>query len=270
MRFYQVLCAANSLFLPVWILFSRTAGSHLKFVRLAVAVVAAVLVVQAPAHAAFDQDLTLVDAPGYSGITLPNNNTTYGFGGDGVGSSTNLNAKYFVDGTFGGPLHNAPVSILFVFGPNGQVSTYSNSLVGPYDDVEDTQIGVLNESGSTLTSIKLKATSGDPFGFDADGISAPYSNGATAEGAGAPSNNKDSSDGLYGGPITYFTLNAPGATGNFSTSSALTAFANFKGGLANGSSTYFSLEGDPSDLGNLGSSMTTPEPASLTLLGFGA
>ena len=162
-----------------------------------------------------------------------------------------------------------------MFGPNGQVSTYSDSTAGAYDDVEDTQIGVLNLSGGTLINFKMTATSGDPFGFDGDGIGDTNgaNTGGTATGAGAPTNSKDSSDGLYGGPITYFTLSAPGSTGDFSSTGNLSAYANFVGGLANGSSTYFSLEGNPSDLSNLGGgggTITTPEPSSMILGTIGA
>ena len=42
----------------------------------------------------------------------------------------------------------------------GAISTYTDSSAGAYDNVEDTQIGVLNLSGTALTSIKLTGPSG--------------------------------------------------------------------------------------------------------------
>jgi hypothetical protein len=239
-----------------------------RFSRLALQVIAGAALLGATAAPA-QASLVLASGPGYGpGVGV----NDYGF--TGAGSSTNPTGNYWSGSgseTFGP--HNsglAPVAILFVFGPNGQISTYTDSTAGQYDDVEDTQIGVLNESGSTLTSIKLTATSGDPFGFDGDGIGGPYGGNSTATGAGAPTNSQDSSDGKYGGPMTYFTLNAPGSTGDITSSGALSAYANFVGGLASGSSTYFSLEGDVGDLSNLGSTMSAPEPTSMVMAITGA
>jgi hypothetical protein len=222
----------------------------------------------APAQAA----LVLSDGPNQGSFT-----NNFGFGAGGTGTAVNPNARYWSgpsgSETYTSHLGNAPVAILFVFGANGQISTYRDTSAGSYDNVEDTQIGVLNMSGSTITSIHLTAKSGDPFGFDGDGISSPNgaNSGGTATGAGAPSNAKDISSGIYGGPMTYFTLNAPGSTGNFSSSTSLSAYANFNGGLADGAFTYFSLEGTPSDLGNLGGDAgAAPEPATLAMAASGA
>ncbi len=247
----------------------------MKFVRLAAIVLATALVVQAPAHA----DLVLASGPNQGSFT-----NNFGFGADGTGSATNPNADYYTgpnvgSETFGPHLdsganpHTAPVAILFVFGSNGAISTYTDKTVGAYDNVEDTQIGVLNLSGGTLNSMQLSATHSGVFGFDGDGISSGTSGGYAA-GAGAPGNSSDPSK--YGGPMTYFTL-LNGSKIGASGSSTLIANANFIGGLASGDSTYFSLEGTPSDLSDLGGGSAVPEPASmvmaatgaLTLLGYG-
>jgi hypothetical protein len=161
----------------------------------------------------------------------------------------------------------------------GAVSTYMDSTVGPYDNVEDTQVAVLNKSGSTLSSFTLSGPAGF-LGFEGDGISNTVGagGGGTATGAGAPSNANDPS--LYGGPQAYFTIGGPGSSGiagpDFTDT---TAFVNLTGGLASGSSTYFSLELSPGTLGAGGITAggTVPEPTSMalaatgivTLLGFG-
>jgi PEP-CTERM motif len=227
-----------------------------RFVRPALAGVVglALLCAMAPAaHAG------LVLASGPNQGTFATNN--YGFNGTYYSGSPSE-----VDQSHSG---GGPVAILFVFGVNGAVSTYTDSSAGTYDNADDTQIGVLNLSGVTLTSIKLTTTSSGAFAFDGDGISNSNPSGGNFA-AGAPSNGEDSSNGLYGGPITYFTLNAPGSTGDFSSTNNLSIYANFFGGLANNASTYFSLEGAPSDLGQLGSAPSAPEPASMMMAASGA
>lgn len=116
---------------------------------------------------------------------------------------------------------------------------------GPYDGIEDTLIGVVNNSGASVSSLSLSSTK-LIFNFDGDGI----------DTYGAPSNTKDTSG--YGGPATFFT----GINTSFTS-----GVANFIGGLASGASTYFSLE-EPLTAASF-TKVTTgvPEPASLTLFG---
>ena len=122
---------------------------------------------------------------------------------------------------------------------------------GTYDNSDDTLIGILNNSTSTINSVSL--TGNFIFGFDGDGISNSTYN--------APGNPQDTTG--YGGPDTYFT----NISGNFNSGTA-----NFIGGLAPGQSTYFSLESDLTQAGTpLGGTVgnTVPEPATLALLGLG-
>jgi hypothetical protein len=115
---------------------------------------------------------------------------------------------------------------------------------GPYDGIEDTLLGVLNKSGSTLTSLSL-ASNTTIFGFDGDGactyISCP---GATDPNGYAPAG------------VTFSGINSSDTSGT----------VNFSPGLTNGGSSWFSLEEALT-----ASSITnaSPEPSSILLFGLG-
>jgi len=116
---------------------------------------------------------------------------------------------------------------------------------GPYDGVEDTLIGLVNSSASTLNAISFSGMAGGIpiFGFDGDGACAAI---ACVGG--------DSTG--YGGPgVTFSGISLNQASGT----------VNFTGGLANGASAWFSLEG-PITAAVLSG---VPEPGSLALLGMG-
>lgn len=88
----------------------------------------------------------------------------------------------------------------------------------PYDKIEDTLIGVVNNSKVPISSLDLNSGAG-VFGFDGDGI-VTY---------GIPGNPKDSTG--YGGPNAYFT-NFSGAKGT----------VKFISPIPPGGTSYFSLE----------------------------
>jgi hypothetical protein len=88
----------------------------------------------------------------------------------------------------------------------------------PYDSVEDTLVGVVNNSRLPITSIDLNSGL-DIFGFEGDGI-VSY---------GIPGNSRDPTG--YGGPNAYFT-NYSGGKGT----------VNFITPIPPGGSSYFSLE----------------------------
>ncbi len=113
-------------------------------------------------------------------------------------------------------------AILVVFNADGTTSILTDPTVGPFDRVEDTLVGVQNDSGTIVPNMRISGSS--IFGFDGDGIcSGLYS----PSPAGCPFGST-----RYEGPKTSFSIVDP--------SHGTVIFTN---GLASGASTYFSLEG---------------------------
>lgn len=131
---------------------------------------------------------------------------------------------------------------------------------GPYDASDDTLVGIINNSGSVLTSITLPNTAGQ-FSFESDGACiGSFTPGPTAAqclggvfGSGSTGNND------------YLSLTAT----SFSNFSGTTGQVNFSN-IANGGTSWFSLEGALT-LAQIGPSgpATTPAPSSLVLLAIG-
>ena len=123
---------------------------------------------------------------------------------------------------------------LIVINPDGTATVVSDPSVGPYDGADDTLIGVQNNSGSPLRTLRLTGfgNGGGAFGFDGDGICAGFF-------AHTPAGCSFGSTG-YEGPGTSFSNISPDLrTGNVNFS----ANANGCGfGLPPGQSAYFSLE----------------------------
>lgn len=94
---------------------------------------------------------------------------------------------------------------------------YGDPTQGPYDGVEDTLIGVVNDSSKTIGALALTSST-DLFGFDGDGI-------CSYGGFCGPTG--------YEGPNTTFSDISPDYT---------SGVVSFTAGLAAGASTYFSLE----------------------------
>jgi hypothetical protein len=133
----------------------------------------------------------------------------------------------------------------------GITTTIQSGATTNYDGVEDALIGVNNQSGHTITSFKISGSG--IFGFDGDGIGIYPTTGGPATGTNA----SDTSNGKYGGPDAFFT-NISGNTGT----------VNFIGGIASGSTNFFSLEEPINDTAPPVIT-PTPEPASMGMLGAG-
>jgi len=136
---------------------------------------------------------------------------------------------------------------VITFGPGGAIAT--QHFYGPYDGVEDSYVGVVNNSGSAISTITVSSDL-DITGFDGDGI----------DSFGAPGNGTDTTG--YGGPNAYFS-NAHFTGGLFYVD------VNFLTPIANGGTDYFSLEEDVSL--SKGGTFGVPEPTTwaLMLMGFG-
>jgi len=154
-------------------------------------------------------------------------------------------------------------NVIITAGPGGSfVTTLPNP--NPYDGSDDNLVGIINNSGSTITSLSFvgSGNGGGLFAFDGDGLQA-YNSAA----GGAPDTTG------YGGKVS--------STANFDPTGANDSFTNIQttsvfddsgtvvfgpNGIPDGGSAYFSLESAPSI--NI-TPVATPEPASLALLGAG-
>ncbi|MEA2211136.1 MAG: chitinase [Solirubrobacteraceae bacterium] len=120
-------------------------------------------------------------------------------------------------------------AILLTINANGSITVDQDASLGPYDSIDDTLIGVQNNSTHAVPSLHLVGTAASgqpPFGFDFDGICSGSFIGTPAGCPFGPTG--------YEGPNTSFS--------NISVD-LLSGDVNFTGGLAPGASAYFSLEG---------------------------
>ena len=120
---------------------------------------------------------------------------------------------------------NAACDLVITFNADGSVVTSGTG--GSSIGGEDAVIGVVNNSGATVSSFAVNGQGSDIFGFDADGID-------FYTGIGPVAGNPDTT--TYGGPDGYFTGITTDSAGNE------IGTVNFVGGIASGSTDYFSLE----------------------------
>ena len=148
---------------------------------------------------------------------------------------------------------NTDCAFLITIGAGGSIVAAPVAGAKPYDSAsgDDSLVGVINNSGATFTgSIHLTGfgNGGGLFQFDGDGICkftlAAYCGGAATG---------------YEGPINTFA-NITSSGGHLANNGDVVIT-----GLADGKTTYFSLESDPDSI-NRGGGIGVPEPTSVVLL----
>jgi hypothetical protein len=114
-------------------------------------------------------------------------------------------------------------AILIILTDNG-ISVATDPSQGPFDQVEDTLIGVQNNSSKTVFSLPL--SSPNPiFSFDSDGLCAPFT---FPQPSGCPFG----ATGYEGPGVSFSSIGSNNSSG----------IINFAGGIPPGGSAYFSLE----------------------------
>lgn len=156
---------------------------------------------------------------------------------------------------------NEGCNVLITFNANGSITTTNPNLAGSYDNGDDdNMVGIVNNSGHAINSITLSNAGIAIFGFDDDGACDPTWT-FSASGAGGTSPCTGATASVNG----YYYL-APGETATSVNGAQTMGTINFAGGIASGSSDWFSLEG-PVDVNLVVN--PTPEPGTLVLFGSG-
>lgn len=142
-------------------------------------------------------------------------------------------------------------------------SYQSTTDIGPFDGAEDTLVGILNSSGSTLKSVAISGGTGSGiFGFDGDGACAPGAYTPAPPAALCPGGAYTSADpGDYESSTATFT-------GIAASTDSGTVLVGGGAGLANNGTAWFDLENaiSATSITPVAPPPTTPAPPALLLL----
>lgn len=146
--------------------------------------------------------------------------------------------------------------LLIVINPDGSVVTLSDPGQGAFDGVEDTLIGVQNNSSFGVSSMDLVGAGAPfvgPFNFDGDGLCSGVQSSSTSTTPGnstffPPPAGCPFGPTKYEGKATSFSNYSPTTgcstcTGNTGTVTFTASLPRGQQGIAAGGSAYFSLEG---------------------------
>ena len=143
-------------------------------------------------------------------------------------------------------------NVIITYNANGSITTTIPN-PNPYDNVEDTLVGVVNNSNSVITSIHLSGVAGQ-FGFDGDGICSGFYGVSGAVNCPHGTSTSGGNDYLAQA-LSFSNITSGGSAGD----------VNFSGIAANGGTAFFSLEEAPNV--NLVVGAAVPEPTSVVLFG---
>lgn len=161
--------------------------------------------------------------------------------------------------------------IVITLNPGG-TATITSTGQPPFENSEDTLVGVLNNSGHTINSpLTLNGGANDIFGFDGDGIAANPNPVSGLPGLNLPGDTGASHQGYSGTDSTTssysYNPGGPNTLNSFSNIVGNVGDVNFPGGLVNGGSAFFSLEEALNSASFTATTTPVPEPGSLVLLG---
>jgi len=162
-------------------------------------------------------------------------------GGEGVSGTYTANAT---------GQDNEGCNVLITFNSNGSITTTNPNTAPSYDSGgDDNEIGVINNTSNSITSLTLSNLSFPVFAFDGDGICGGYTFDPSGPSCGTPTD-----------PSGYMPQGVTSSSTDF-----FTGTVTFSPGIAGGGGTgFFSLEGPVSKSLTVSS---VPEPGSLVLLG---
>jgi hypothetical protein len=159
-------------------------------------------------------------------------------------------------------------NVIITIAAGGTVST-STPNSQPYDGIEDTLVGIVNNSSTAVASLTVSGSG--ISGWDGDGICLFAAGGGAGDTWSGQSSAYCTSSALTGtDPQDYYGPNMTFSA--FSSGNSVTL--NFSPALAAGATTFFSLEAPPQAL-TVGTPVpapttpTTPAPSSLILMMIG-
>ncbi len=152
---------------------------------------------------------------------------------------------------------NEGCNVLITFNSNGSITTTAPNANGFYDaGGDDNEVGIINNTGTAISSLALSNAFSDIFGFDGDGPCGTIGGGYTFSSLGPNCGTPTDPSGYAPQGVTFSGVNIDQTAGT----------VNFAGGIAAGGGTaWFGLEGPVSDTLVVGTP-GVPEPGSLMML----